>query len=63
MESRLGKSPTTDEPETPTDPAMPRWLSCKGRHLPEKLSTLRQKLYQKAKQEPITKPLRGFDLD
>ena len=48
----MGKHPTTDQPETPIELAAQEWLSWKRRHLPEKLSTLRQKLYQKAKQEP-----------
>lgn len=49
--SRLGKDPTTEDQQIP-DELTAEWLSRKRKALPEKLSTLRQKLYQKAKQEP-----------
>ena len=48
MENRLGKRPTTDNWEYLTE--VPEWGERK--RLPEKLSRLRRKLYQKAKQEP-----------
>lgn len=44
----MGKDPTTEEPTDPDRP--PEWAD--RRALPEKVSLLRQKLYQKAKQEP-----------
>jgi RNA-directed DNA polymerase len=50
-ESRLDPNPTTEDLAVPRE-LMPDWLMRKRRLLPEKLTTLRQKLYHKAKQEP-----------
>jgi RNA-directed DNA polymerase len=47
----LGKRHTTDQLELPLE-LTPQWLRQKRRVLPEKLTSLRRKLYQKAKQEP-----------
>lgn len=47
-ESRLDKSPTTED----WCDEIPEFLGTKGVHLPEKLFQLRQKLYLKAKREP-----------
>ena len=47
----MGKRHTTGQLELPLE-LTPDWLRRKRRVLPEKLSSLRQKLYQKAKQEP-----------
>ncbi|HEQ60468.1 MAG TPA: group II intron reverse transcriptase/maturase, partial [Firmicutes bacterium] len=50
-ESRLDIDPTTEDPVIPMELG-PAWLERKQRVLPEKLTTLRRKLYRKAKQEP-----------
>ncbi len=47
----MSKRSTTEEATTPTDPA-PEWIGRKKKVLPEKVATLRHKLYQKAKHEP-----------
>jgi RNA-directed DNA polymerase len=49
--TRLSNRSTTEEATTPTDPA-PEWIRRKKKVLPEKVATLRYKLYQKAKHEP-----------
>jgi len=48
-ESRLGTKPTTEHPDWTPD-VVPEWGE--RRALPENLSLLRRKLYQKAKREP-----------
>lgn len=48
-ESRLATRPTTEDPELTPD-VVPEWGE--RRALPEKVSLLRQRLYQKAKREP-----------
>lgn len=47
----MGKTHNTEQLELPLE-LTPDWLSRKRRQLPEKLASLRQTLYQKAKQEP-----------
>lgn len=47
----MSKRSTTEEATTSTDPA-PAWIGRKKKVLPEKVATLRHKLYQKAKHEP-----------
>ncbi len=47
----MDNHPTTEDLAVPRE-LMPDWLRRKRRVLPEKLTTLRQKLYHKAKQEP-----------
>ena len=47
----MSKRSTTEEATTPTDTA-PEWIGRKKKVLPEKVATLRHKLYQKAKHEP-----------
>ena len=48
-ESRLATKPTTEDPDVTPD-VVPEWGE--RRALPEKVSLLRRKLYQKAKREP-----------
>ena len=47
----MGKRRNTGQLELPLE-LTPDWLRQKRRVLPEKLASLRRKLYQKAKQEP-----------
>ena len=50
QESRLGKNDSTTENRESKPDSVPEWDD--RRALPEKISSLRQKLYQKAKREP-----------
>lgn len=48
---RLSKRSATEEPTTSSEP-VPEWIRRKKKVLPEKVATLRHRLYQKAKHEP-----------